>query len=51
MKMNWTRVVGLAGVIGGSSAMYASGATADATTGIVGAVFVLGGIVSALLKE
>ena len=45
------KVVGIGGVIIGAVCLYLAGASEAAVTAIVGAVFVLAGIVMAVLKS
>lgn len=42
---------GIAGVVAGSSLLYLSGASESTVTGIVAAVFVLGGVIAAVFKS
>jgi uncharacterized membrane protein HdeD (DUF308 family) len=45
------RSTGVVGILGGSATLYLSGTTAEVTTAIIGAVFVLAGLVAILVKK
>jgi len=49
-KSKWLKWGGIAGIVLGSAALYLSGTTASAVTAIVGAVFVLAGVIAAIFK-
>ena len=50
MNKNILKIAGIVGVLAGSVALFLSGTGADAVAAIVGAVFVLAGLVAALFK-
>jgi uncharacterized membrane protein HdeD (DUF308 family) len=47
-KQTILKIAGIVGIVGGCVALYLSGTSADAVTGIVGAVFVLAGLIAGL---
>lgn len=49
--MDWKKVVGLVGVVGGSVLLYFGGVGEGAIAEVVGGVFVLVGIIVSLLKK
>jgi uncharacterized membrane protein HdeD (DUF308 family) len=50
-KNSIMKIGGVAAIVLGSTALYLSGTGADAVTAIVGAVFVLAGMIAALFKK
>jgi hypothetical protein len=50
-KNSIMKIGGVAAIVLGSTALYLSGTGADAVTAIVGAVFVLAGLIAALFKK
>ena len=47
-KETLLKIGGVVGIVAGAVALYISGTSAEAVTGIVGAVFVLAGLIAAL---
>ncbi len=51
MNKNIVKIGGVVAIILGSGALFVSGTGEALVTGIVGAVFVLGGIIAAVFKK
>ncbi|MFW6225322.1 MAG: hypothetical protein ACOC3V_00010 [bacterium] len=50
MKSLWLKIAGVAGIIGGSVALYVSGTSETTVGAIVAGVFVLAGVVVSIFK-
>ena len=48
--MNIVKISGIVAIVAGSAALYLSGTGASIVTAIVGAVFVLAGIIASMFK-
>ena len=46
----WLKIGGLIAIVGGSAALYVGGVAEANITAVVGGVFVLAGVIAALLK-
>lgn len=50
-KNKIVKIGGVVAIVGGAVAMYLSGAPESAVSGIVGAVFILAGLIAAVFKS
>lgn len=51
MKETWLKYGGIAAVVIGSGALYASGTNESEVGGLVAGIFVIGGIVAQIIKD